>query len=253
MSKKTTKNAKKETKLVCTENKALFNKTYRDKGITTLINNKSLAKYVEWFASAEKTVKGNQWKAIRYMGKMATVDMIKDDFGSDAKFAEFMGMSQSSVNKMKRLAKIADRCEKLGMSVSNAYELLPLGAKLEEFLNMEADSGSMADIVSLLSQKDLRGFVKEYLDSFKDDKKIEDKSDESSGEGSPYENIGSNEDEEEGFCEFVIPVYAPFGNSRKGEKMVQDARVNLSDSQSERIAKAITKLLEEMGVEFTIE
>ena len=91
-----------------------------------MFNNKKLGKMVENFSKCEGRVSEEQWKAARYMGEMASVDMIKSDFGSDQAFADFMNMSRSDVNKLKRVSKLEDVAKNHGLTVSKAYELLPL-------------------------------------------------------------------------------------------------------------------------------
>ena len=91
-----------------------------------MFNNKKLGKMVENFSKCEGRISEEQWKAARYMGEMATVDMIKSDFGSDQAFADFMDMSRSDVNKLKRVSKLEDVAKNHGLTVSKAYELLPL-------------------------------------------------------------------------------------------------------------------------------
>ena len=91
-----------------------------------MFNNKKLGKMVENFSKCEGRISEEQWKAARYMGEMASVDMIKSDFGSDQAFADFMDMSRSDVNKLKRVSKLEDVAKNHGLTVSKAYELLPL-------------------------------------------------------------------------------------------------------------------------------
>lgn len=91
-----------------------------------MFNNKKLGKMVENFSKCEGRISEEQWEAARYMGEMASVDMIKSDFGSDQAFADFMDMSRSDVNKLKRVSKLEDVAKNHGLTVSKAYELLPL-------------------------------------------------------------------------------------------------------------------------------
>lgn len=122
-----------------------------------MFNNKKLGKMVENFSKCEGRVSEEQWKAARYMGEMASVDMIKSDFGSDQAFADFMNMSRSDVNKLKRVSKLEDVAKNHGLTVSKAYELLPLQSvddlSIAQFL---IDN----DINEKTTQKELRELVK---------------------------------------------------------------------------------------------
>lgn len=122
-----------------------------------MFNNKKLGKMVENFSKCEGRISEEQWKAARYMAKMASVDMIKSDFGSDQAFADFMNMSRSDVNKLKRVSKLEDVAKNHGLTVSKAYELLPL---------QNVDDLSIAqflidnNIDEKTTQKELRELVK---------------------------------------------------------------------------------------------
>lgn len=122
-----------------------------------MFNNKKLGKMVENFSKCEGRISEEQWKAARYMGQMASVDMIKNDFGSDQAFADFMNMSRSDVNKLKRVSKLEDVAKNHGLTVSKAYELLPLQSvddlSIAQFL---IDN----DINEKTTQKELRELVK---------------------------------------------------------------------------------------------
>lgn len=122
-----------------------------------MFNNKKLGKMVENFSKCEGRISEEQWKAARYMGEMASVDMIKNDFGSDQAFADFMNMSRSDVNKLKRVSKLEDVAKNHGLTVSKAYELLPLQSiddlSIAQFL---IDN----DINEKTTQKELRELVK---------------------------------------------------------------------------------------------
>lgn len=122
-----------------------------------MFNNKKLGKMVENFSKCEGRISEEQWKAARCMGEMASVDMIKSDFGSDQAFADFMDMSRSDVNKLKRVSKLEDAAKNHGLTVSKAYELLPL---------QNVDNLSIAqflidnNIDEKTTQKELRELVK---------------------------------------------------------------------------------------------
>lgn len=139
-----------------------------------MFNNKKLGKMVENFSKCEGRVSEEQWKAARYMGEMASVDMIKSDFGSDQAFADFMNMSRSDVNKLKRVSKLEDVAKNHGLTVSKAYELLPLQSiddlSIAQFL---IDN----DINEKTTQKELRELVKNARNAIEDKEESEPETD----------------------------------------------------------------------------
>lgn len=136
--------------------------TYTSENVVDLINNKALQSDLKAYLKTESDGQKAAWKLVRLLGKMA--GEIKQDFGSDYAFADFMGMSQSVVNKRKRLAEFAIELEKCGYTDSKAYELLPLIKKLEKIEIHEKRLDAFRQILEMLSpdmtQKELREAIK---------------------------------------------------------------------------------------------
>lgn len=199
-----------------------------------MFNNKKLGKMVENFSKCEGRVSEEQWKAARYMGEMASVDMIKSDFGSDQAFADFMNMSRSDVNKLKRVSKLEDVAKNHGLTVSKAYELLPLQSvddlSIAQFL---LDN----DINEKTTQKELRELVKATRNV------IEAK------EESETEDVDTDTEEEEGTpdisgkdtlvskgTKYTLPYTNDDGD-------ICETEFTLTEKQLTELAKAVDKIL----------
>ena len=217
-------NAKKQE--IVTYNTALEGLTFRDEGATKLLKNRTLAKHVDKYARAIMGIENNQWAAVKEMGVMANRNLIKKDFGSDAKFAEFIGSNQAMVNKMKRLSKYAELLESK-TTVSAAFELLILGGKIPAFIEEYE--------ISLMTVKEIREAVKSFNKTAIEDKQ---ENEESEG-GSRLSDFDDNS--EELFADFSL-IYID-DNGAVAEKCF-----TLNESQSERIAAVVAKELKKMGV-----
>ena len=152
---------------------------YKSENVVALITNKAFKSDLQSYLKTEQDGKKAAWKLVRLLGKMS--GEIKQDFGSDYAFADFMGMSQSVVNKKKRLAEYAIELENQGYTDSNAYEFLPLIKKLEALETHEKKLEAFKEILKMFSpdmtQKELREAVKNIEIEIDDNKttKIEQK------------------------------------------------------------------------------
>lgn len=161
-----------ETGVEIIANAALEGKTYHDEDCLESIKNKTLKSNIKSYLQNEQKGKKAAWNMVRLIANMS--DYIKEDFGSDYKFAEFMECSQSTINKRKRLGNYAVELELNGFSDSQAMELLPLlslsDKKLVEIYGDDIDTIEairillVKDISSIvspdLSQKEIRKVVK---------------------------------------------------------------------------------------------
>lgn len=133
-------------------NAALDGKTYLDADSHAEIRDATLRKHVKAYALCISRTFADQWKAVRLIGEMS--DHIKKDFGSDEAFAAYMGSTQSTINKSRRLAKVADECEASGIAVTKAFELLSIGNDTEVKM-------AITDKLAERTQKEIRAAVKE--------------------------------------------------------------------------------------------
>ena len=199
-----------------------------------MFNNKKLGKMVENFSKCEGRVSEEQWKAARYMGEMASVDMIKSDFGSDQAFADFMNMSRSDVNKLKRVSKLEDVAKTHGLTVSKAYELLPLQSvddlSIAQFL---IDN----NINEKTTQKELRELVKTVRNAIESkeesEPEIEDVDDMEEVETSDIS--GKNTLSSNG-TKYTLPYTNDDGN-------ICETEFTLTEKQISELAKAVDKIL----------
>lgn len=189
--------------------------TYKSENVVNLITNKAFKSDLTAYIKAEADGEKVAWKLVRLIGKMS--GEIKQDFGSDYAFAEFMGMSQSVVNKRKHLAEFAIELEKEGYTDSKAYEILPLIKKLQVLDSHEKRLEAFRQILQLLSptmtQKELREAVKNIEIEIKDENppKIEKKevkeNEEETGEATENteaEKSAENENTEEAGIDFEL-------------------------------------------------
>lgn len=143
-------------------NAALVDKTYKDADAMNAIKNADLRKHIEEYASAETSAQSSVWSMVKAIGQAAYC--IKSDFGSDKSFADFMGLTQSAVNKQKRLSKYADECIARGLTASNAMELLPILGMIESRVHLDdrkATIDTVLDMVNArMTQKEIRAIVK---------------------------------------------------------------------------------------------
>ena len=199
-----------------------------------MFNNKKLGKMVENFSKCEGRVSEEQWKAARYMGEMASVDMIKNDFGSDQAFADFMNMSRSDVNKLKRVSKLEDVAKNHGLTVSKAYELLPLQSvddlSIAQFL---IDN----DINEKTTQKELRELVKATRNAIevKEESETEDVDDDTEEEIETSDISGKDTLFSNGI-KYTLPYTNEDGD-------ICETEFTLTEKQISELAKAVDKIL----------
>ena len=201
-----------------------------------MFNNKKLGKMVENFSKCEGRVSEEQWKAARCMGEMATVDMIKNDFGSDQAFADFMNMSRSDVNKLKRVSKLEDVAKNHGLTVSKAYELLPLQSvddlSIAQFL---IDN----DINEKTTQKELRELVKATRNAIESKEEFEPETEDVDGdmeeEIEPSDISGKNTLSSNGI-KYTLPYTNEDGD-------ICETEFTLTEKQISELAKAVDKIL----------
>ena len=201
-----------------------------------MFNNKKLGKMVENFSKCEGRISEEQWKAARYMGEMASVDMIKSDFGSDQAFADFMDMSRSDVNKLKRVSKLEDVAKNHGLTVSKAYELLPLQSvddlSIAQFL---IDN----DINEKTTQKELRELVKATRNAIESKEGSEPETEDVDGdmeeEIEPSDISGKNTLSSNGI-KYTLPYTNEDGD-------ICETEFTLTEKQISELAKAVDKIL----------
>ena len=199
-----------------------------------MFNNKKLGKMVENFSKCEGRVSEEQWKAARYMGEMASVDMIKSDFGSDQAFADFMNMSRSDVNKLKRVSKLEDVAKNHGLTVSKAYELLPLQSiddlSIAQFL---IDN----DINEKTTQKELRELVKNARNAIevKEESEPETEEDDTEEEVETPDISGKDTLVSSG-TKYTLPYTNDDGD-------ICETEFTLTEKQLTELAKAVDKIL----------
>ena len=195
-----------------------------------MFNNKKLGKMVENFSKCEGRVSEEQWKAARYMGEMASVDMIKSDFGSDQAFADFMNMSRSDVNKLKRVSKLEDVAKNHGLTVSKAYELLPLQSvddlSIAQFL---IDN----DINEKTTQKELRELVKATRNAIESKEESEPETEDVDTETS---DISGKDTLVSRGTKYTLPYTNDDGD-------ICETEFTLTEKQLSELAKAVDKIL----------
>ena len=199
-----------------------------------MFNNKKLGKMVENFSKCEGRVSEEQWKAARYMGEMASVDMIKNDFGSDQAFADFMNMSRSDVNKLKRVSKLEDVAKNHGLTVSKAYELLPLQSvddlSIAQFL---IDN----DINEKTTQKELRELVKATRNAIE----VKEESETEDVDGDTEEEIETSDiSGKDTLFSNGIKYTLPYTNE---DGDICETEFTLTEKQISELAKAVDKIL----------
>ena len=201
-----------------------------------MFNNKKLGKMVENFSKCEGRVSEEEWKAARYMGEMASVDMIKSDFGSDQAFADFMNMSRSDVNKLKRVSKLEDVAKTHGLTVSKAYELLPLQSvddlSIAQFL---IDN----NINEKTTQKELRELVKTVRNAIESkeesEPETEDVDTDTEEETETFDISGKDTLSSNGI-KYTLPYTNEDGD-------ICETEFTLTEKQISELAKAVDKIL----------
>lgn len=201
-----------------------------------MFNNKKLGKMVENFSKCEGRVSEEQWKAARYMGEMASVDMIKSDFGSDQAFADFMNMSRSDVNKLKRVSKLEDVAKNHGLTVSKAYELLPLQSvddlSIAQFL---IDN----NINEKTTQKELRELVKTVRNAIESKEESEPETedvDADTEEETETSDISGKDTLSSNGIKYTLPYTNEDGD-------ICETEFTLTEKQISELAKAVDKIL----------
>lgn len=229
-------------------NAALVDKTYQDMESVEAIKDASLKSAVKKYILAEGKERSSQWERIRLIGKMA--DHIKKDFNGDVEFAKYMGMTQSSVNKARRLAKVADECEKAGLSVSNAFELLVL--KDESKISAAIASPSVANA----TQQELREAVKyakegtitpdaigAEIDAIQEEKKRAAEAKKHNKQNrQKKEKQEPNKTDDSITFKYVLPYTIKID----GEDLLEDKEVKLTESQATKLGVIIAKALKGM-------
>lgn len=204
-----------------------------------MFNNKKLGKMVENFSKCEGRIKDEQWKAADYMAQMATVDSIKQDFGSDQAFADFMQMSRSDVNKLKRVSALKDVAKNHGLTVSKAYELLPLiGLEDVSIASVLIDY----NVNENTTQKELREIVKAVRFGIEEKEEKEEQTEEEETEEAETSETVEEEEEEDNdnsATEYTLPFINDNGD-------VVEAKFKLKYKGVELLAKCVTDLLDNM-------
>lgn len=201
-----------------------------------MFNNKKLGKMVENFSKCEGRVSEEQWKAARYMGEMASVDMIKSDFGSDQAFADFMNMSRSDVNKLKRVSKLEDVAKNRGLTVSKAYELLPLQSvddlSIAQFL---IDN----NINEKTTQKELRELVKTVRNAIESKEESEHETEvvnADTEEETKTSDVSGKDTLSSNGIKYTLPYTNEDGD-------ICETEFTLTEKQISELAKAVDKIL----------
>ena len=198
-----------------------------------MFNNKKLGKMVENFSKCEGRVSEEQWKAARYMGEMASVDMIKSDFGSDQAFADFMNMSRSDVNKLKRVSKLEDVAKNHGLTVSKAYELLPLQSvddlSIAQFL---IDN----NINEKTTQKELRELVKTVRNAIESKEESELETEDVDTDTEETSDISGKDTLVFNGIKYTLPYTNEDGD-------ICETEFTLTEKQISELAKAVDKIL----------
>ena len=201
-----------------------------------MFNNKKLGKMVENFSKCEGRIKDEQWKAADYMAQMATVESIKQDFGSDQAFADFMQMSRSDVNKLKRVSVLKDVAKNHGLTVSKAYELLPLiGLEDVSIATVLIDY----NVNENTTQKELREIVKAVRFGIEEKEEKEEPAEEEETEEVEAVEEEEEEDSDNSTTEYTLPFINDNGD-------LVEAKFKLKNKGVELLAKCVTDLLDNM-------
>lgn len=141
-------------------NSAVADKLYNDDGAIDALKNKDLQKHIRSYAKAEGATQKNLWTINKSIALIMANEEFKDDFGTDKEFARFMGLSCSTISKMKRVASIVlgnANMEQLGFRVAQAEEFLPLlkGDHIDGFFDIMHPTPDQ-------NRDELRAMVKEY-------------------------------------------------------------------------------------------
>lgn len=242
-------------------NAALAGTTYHDEVAVDSIKNKTLKSNVKSYLQSERRGKKAAWEMVRLLASMS--EHIKEDFGSDYAFAEFMECSQSIINKRKRLGLYAVELEKAGYSDSQAMEFLPLLSTAERKMvdvysddieSLEVNRGYIVDDLSnnipvTLSQKEIRKVVKQltayiseerveigYFIEAKDNANEEIAMENTIGEGENLESYDDTEpDNQESYIQYTLPWLRDGG--------LVDETLQVSEEIALELAKAIMEII----------
>lgn len=236
----------------------LEGKTYHD-DIIELIKNNHLKSQMKQYIKAENRGRKAAWEMVRLIASMS--EYIKEDFGSDYKFAEFMECSQATINKRKRLGQYAYELEQCGYTDTQGYEFLPLLSKAEEIIKANTETPEDADnmrgllvkdlnleIPPSCTQKQIRNALKAYtayFDKESETAKIVMKQDvledtkpetsETDTQGRSLEDYDDTETEETSYIEYTLPWIKDGG--------LVDETVQVSDDVAMELAKAIMEII----------
>lgn len=221
-------------------NPAVADKSIVTDGIEVVanLNNPKLAKLVKEYYTKSNSVAKTQWDMVSKVGAMCTDDLYKSDFANWKELGAFLGVSSATMSLTRKLSKFdIVYLKELGFTVSNAFELTKISPdNFDTFMNYY--EGNPA----LLTQKELRAEVKVFCDSLK---RIETETD-------ITDNIGDAETEtkesltdyddtaKELICDYTLPMWC---NENGG--YVVDQPVQLTESESEKLAKLIRKFFED--------
>lgn len=239
-------------------NSALEGKTYHDTECIEDIKNPTLKSKLKSYIKEENKGKKAAWEMVRLIASMSEV--IKEDFGSDYKFAEFMECSQATINKRKRLGNYAVDLQAEGYSDTQAMEMLPLLSKAEEIINNNFDDSIAQEegrtklvqeialnIPNTLSQKDIRKEVKNLTAFWDIDEgyaRIMEKTDIDSlnNEETSSQSLEELDDTETPTNEETYITYTvPWLESGA----LVDAQIEVSEEVAKQIAKSIMDIMNE--------
>lgn len=230
-------------------NGALLDKTYHDAEAVNAIKDSRLKGFVKSYITEEGKGQKAAWKMVRLIGQMT--DVIKKDFGSDAEFAAFMGMTQSAVNKRKRIAKYADKLEAAGYTVTNAFELLPAIGKIgtvehaENFIDSvdaaEATQAELREVVKSVEIKDANVVSYTPLTRVQEAKKAEKKAKEEEAKKAKQAPKSKAKSQPKQINATYIKYTLPWLE----EGQLIDKNIELSEADAKTLAKALMKLLKE--------
>lgn len=205
------------------------------------LTNSALKKQVKVYAKAVSSTKANLWAMAKAVAVIMEMEHFKDDFATEGQFAEFMGMSQAKLSKMKRLGSMTvgdASLEQLGYSTAQAEEMLKIDKRgeMEDFFNSALHPDPK------MTRDDVRACVKAYIDA-SDQIKLEDKEAEEETEYDQNEDgymPDDMEEVEEGYKDYYTYLLPVMEGDGVEEEMVRF----LNYDSMERVAKAIKKALD---------
>lgn len=244
-------------KVAVVNNAALEGKTFRDVETHAAIKDANLRKSVKAFAACETKVLTEGWKAAKLIGAMTT--HIKKDFGSDRAFAEYMGMTTTNINKMKRVSKFAEECEAAGVSVTKAFELLSLG-------NDEVVKANIVPSLADKSQKEIREAVKAFKEGgegsadvnaiaeyVKEDKKAVKEANKAARKAEKTKKAERTtkevENDQMDENQYIVPCTVDMGNM---VCMTRDVNIMLTNEQWSKLGELISDFITENNVKYEL-